>query len=328
MKRTIAAIAALATALCAAIAPATAKAPGSNGRIAFNVYDPAADNLSITTANADGSDPTPVVTPGFAVNPVWSPDGSKLLFGTFTDAGFRPATINLDGSGYTVLASPELPSYLDRGPCLWIPHSARILCHVRNFTTSDHSWDGIYSMDAVDGAHPTRLTVNPYPPGGAFGGGDVPGDVSPDGTRFVFMRARPDPGHVPGREQSGALFVANIDGTGMRQITDYGLPNSHDNGVESWSPDGSTILFASAHGTLFRVHPDGTGLSAISVHGVGTFTDIRAPGWSPDGTRIVVRMYAQATHQADIYTLAPDGTNLVRVTSTGLVDSPDWGPQP
>jgi len=76
------------------------------------------------------------------------------------------------------------------------------------------------------------------------------------------------------------------------------------------------------------VHPDGTGLSAISVHGVGTFTDIRAPGWSPDGTRIVVRMYAQATHQADIYTLAPDGTNLVRVTSTGLVDSPDWGPQP
>jgi Tol biopolymer transport system component len=49
---------------------------------------------------------------------------------------------------------------------------------------------------------------------------------------------------VPAAEHaqlSGALFVANTNGTGLRQITPYGLANSNDNGLAHWSPDGTHL---------------------------------------------------------------------------------------
>lgn len=58
----------------------------------------------------------------------------------------------------------------------------------QNFNTSNHSLDGVYSM-TTDGSKVRRLTVNPFPPALPFGGGDSVGDVSPDGRRYVFMRA-------------------------------------------------------------------------------------------------------------------------------------------
>lgn len=303
--------------------PAVAKAPGSNGRLAFDT-----DSGVIWTANADGSGlaSVPIDVYGSGV-PRWSPDGSRLLVGSFTNLGLRPALVAPDGTGLSVLAVPGLPTYMDIGPCVWVPPGDRILCTAQNFTTADHSLDGIYSMTTA-GFDPRRLTVNPYPPAGAFGGGDLVGDVSPDGQQFVFMRARPDPGHPPGREQSGALYVESVDGTGLREITDYGLPNSHGDGFESWSPDGSRMVFGSATGALFTIHPDGTGLASVPVRAAGGRTFAAAPAWSPDGTRIVTRLYLGSVGRSDIYTLRADGSDLTRVTPSdiGFTNDPDWGP--
>src|SRR3954451_4474092 len=300
---------------------ASAKTPGANGRVAFDT-----DDGTIWTADLDGSSPTaiPVGVPSF--NPHWSPDGSRLLVATFTDLGLRPATVHADGTGLAVLAVPDLPGYLDISPCVWVPPGSRILCKAQNFNTPDHSLDGIYSMSAT-GSDVVRLTVNPFPPADPFGGGDNVGDVSPDGSRFVFMRARPDPGHPPGREQSGALFVENLDGTGLRQITQYGLPNSHDEGVESWSPDGSRILFGSEQGSLFTVRPNGAQLASVPIRASGGVTFASAPAWSPDGTQIVTRLSLGTVGRTDIYTLGVDGRGLRAVTSDsfGPVNHPDWG---
>ena len=306
-------------------APAGAKVPGANGRIAFDGPDPVTGASATWIVNADGANLTELpLGVGNAV-PRWSPDGSRLLIGTFDDHG-RPAIVNPDGTGLTILTVPGLPAFMDVGPCVWIPpDGSRILCSSRNFATSDHSLDGIYSMTS-SGADIVRLTVNPYPPSDPFGGGDLVGDVSPDGQQFVFMRARPDPGHPPGREQSGALFVENIDGSGLHQITNYGLPNSHDDGYESWSPDGSKILFGSNNGGLFTIHPDGADLAAVPIRAAGGQTGARAPGWSPDGTRIVCRLFLSSAGRADIYTLRADGSDLTRLTTDNFVDDPDWGP--
>jgi Tol biopolymer transport system component len=209
----------------------------------------------------------------------------------------------------------------------WSPDSTRLLCQVIRFG-GDTSLNGIYTIRSSDGGDLTRLTVSPYPPQGEFGGGDIPGDYSPDGSQFVFMRAKPgaDPN---ARHQRGALFVENADGTGLRQITPYGLPNSHDNADESWSPDGSAILFASEHGLLFVVHPDGTGVRRIPLDTGGGFSFAATPGWSPDGTRIVFSLFLRKTGQVDIYTAGPDGRDLVKVTDTpDFEDFPDWGPHP
>jgi Tol biopolymer transport system component len=215
---------------------------------------------------------------------------------------------------------------MDMGCRAWSPDAARLLCQAIRFG-GDPSLNGVYTIRASDGGGLRRLTVNPYPPQGDFGGGDIPGDFSPDGSRFVFMRAKPGAGPVPDRNQTGALFVANTDGTGLRQLTPYGLVNSHDNGLAHWSPDGTRILFASAHGSLFTIRPDGADLQAIPLKTGGGFSYAFTPGWSPDGTRIVFSLFLRTTGQMDIYTARADGRQVAQVTDTSDFDDlADWGP--
>lgn len=303
---------------------AQAKVPGPNGQILFLRFDPTADFPHVFIANPDGTQEHQLL-PQPAGLAYWSPDGNQILLGVCCP--FRPATINADGSGFKLLDVPELPPDADMGCRAWSPDSSRLLCQVIRFE-GDTSLNGIYTIRSSDGGDLTRLTVSPYPPRGEFGGGDIPGDYSPDGSQFVFMRAKP--GSDPNaRHQRGALFVENSDGTGLRQITPYGLPNSHDNAAESWSPDASEILFAGAHGSLFVVHPDGTGVRAIPLETGGGFAYAFSPGWSPDGTRMVFSLFLDKTGQEDIYTARSDGTDLVNVTNTAdFEDSADWGPHP
>jgi Tol biopolymer transport system component len=317
---------ALATAMAS---PAGAMPPGPNGQIAFSRPDSATGEPRIFIANPDGTHEHQLPLPLPGDGPVWAPDGDKLLVAVLRpEASVRPATVNADGSGFTVLDVPQLPPDVDMGCRAWSPDAARLLCQAIRFG-GDPSLNGIYTIRASDGGGLRRLTVNPYPPQGDFGGGDIPGDFSPDGSRFVFMRAKPGAGPVPDRNQTGALFVANTDGTGLRQLMPYGLANSHDNGLAHWSPDGTRILFASADGSLFTIRPDGADLRAIPLKTGGGFSYAFTPGWSPDGTTIVFSLFLRTTGRVDIYTARPDGSQLAQVTNTpDFEDLADWGPSP
>ena len=299
------------------------KVSGTNGQIAFGRGDG-----QVFIANPDGANEHELTVPYPAFVPVWSPDGSRLLVSVFSpNLPIRPVTINPDGSGLALLVVPEAPTGMDLLCRAWSPDGTRLLC-MGQISEGDHSFDGIYTIRSSDGGDLTRLTVNPFPPRGEFGGGDLPGDYSPEGTRFVFMRAKPgaDP---DARHQRGALFVENADGTGLRQITPYGLANSHDHGMAHWSPDGSAILFASEHGSLYVVHPDGGGLRAIPLRTGGGYSFAFTPGWSPDGTSIVFSLFLATTGQVDIYTASFDGRQVVKVTDTpDFEDFADWGPHP
>jgi Tol biopolymer transport system component len=142
------------------------------------------------------------------------------------------------------------------------------------------------------------------------------------------MRAKPGAGPNPGRNQVGALFVVNVDGTGLRQITPYGLANSHESGFEQWSPDGKEIVFANPRGSLFLVHPDGSGLRTIPLN-TGDRFFASQPGWSPDGTKVAFSLFLRDAGQVDIYTTKLDGSDLMQVTDTPeFEDWADWGPRP
>jgi Tol biopolymer transport system component len=138
---------------------------------------------------------------------------------------------------------------------------------------------------------------------------------------------KPGPGPVPDVDQTGALFVENADGTGMHQITRFGLANSHDNGLARWSPDGSSILFASAGGALYLIHPDGEGLRKINLQAGDGSAFAFTPGWSPDGTRLVFSLFLANIGHEGIYTAGPDGEHLAQLTTTAdFEDFADWGP--
>lgn len=220
--------------------------------------------------------------------------------------------MNPDGSDFTLLDPPNAPFDMD---CwAWYPNGTRILCGFGGDTP------GIFSIRASDGGDPVRLTTNPT------GGIDIATDVSPDGARFVFLRFKPgaSPDPRPFWTQQVALYVANIDGTHLQQLTPFGLAAPHEVASAHWSPDSRKIISELSNGMLFVVRPDGSGLTPILLQvGTGDYFAF-APDWSPDGTRVIFCMFISG--QEDLYSANLDGSDVVRITSTEQFENaPDWG---
>lgn len=84
------------------------------------------------------------------------------------------------------------------------------------------------------------------------------------------------------------IYVMNIDGTGLQQITDL------EEGAcqPDWSPDGKRLVFISPcdgnqeyyyNSALYVINVDGSNMSPLSTTPGGDFD----PNWSPDGSKIV-----------------------------------------
>ncbi|HEX9124539.1 MAG TPA: hypothetical protein VF984_14460 [Actinomycetota bacterium] len=236
---------------------------------------------------------------------------------------FRPGIVDPDGSNFTLLLPPDVPDGQGIGCNAWTPDAARLLCGLDN--EGGNLLPGVVSIRSSDGGDLVRLTTNPY------GAHDVPTDVSPDGTQFVFLRFRPGPqkGQRPFAAEQVALFVENIDGTGLRQITPYGVAAAHEQASAQWSPDGQEIISETREGILFVVHPDGSGLKLIPLQ-VGSHNQpyfAFEPDFSPDGTHIVFCMFLNG--QEDLYTAKADGSDVVQITDTpDFENGPDWGTHP
>jgi Tol biopolymer transport system component len=309
-----------AIALCAGMAipasPAHAKVPGSNGQIAFSRFDPALGDMVTYTVNPDGSHQQQLF-PRASEFPRWSPDGSQVSLLARCSDGEEDCAVTIvdpDTGTFRELKSPDpdLETHCGFG---WSPDGTRLACE--SFGLTDPSRTGIYTIRSSDGGGLRPITSNP-------GGDDIPGDFSPDGKRLVFNRfdpSRPAKANV-------ALFVVNLDGTGLRRITPWGLPFFEDPG--RWSPDGKTILFDNRK-SLFVVHPDGTGLAKIPLATRG-FRRASGPDWSPDGTKIIFGLFTRTkpgTQREGIYTANKDGRNVQQVTNSPTFDGlPDWGPHP
>ena len=283
---------------------AGAKVPGQNGQIVFARFDPTVDDSRVFTVNPDGSEEHQLFD-GIAEVPRWSPDGTQIAM-ICCQTNLAPTIINADGSGLRQLTIP-IPQ---NGFNVWSADGSRLAGAV----TSDvqPQLDGAYTLRSSDGGDFFRVTTAP--------GEDDPADYSPDGRRMVLVR------HDPTRPQNAqnAVFVVNIDGTGFRRLTPWGLGAS---GL-SWSPNGKWILFAS-NGFIWVVHPDGSGLQQIRIDTGSPFYFAEDPVWSPEGKRIALSLFLPANGHLDIYTMGADGRNLVQVTHSPTGDEvPDWGTHP
>jgi Tol biopolymer transport system component len=291
--------------------PAIATASsGAGNEITFARQIPTG-GANVLAANPDGTNvqqvPLSYLAEDFGL-PMWSPDRSKLLISTILrldPAGdllpFRPATVNLDGSHFNLLEPPNAP---DSMGCFggWYPDGTRLLCSFNG------AQPGVFSIRSSDGGDPVRLTTYPY---GFCNACDDPTDISPDGKRFVFLRLKNEESRHP---EQVALFTENIDGTGLRQLTPYGLAAPHEIAAAQWSPDGREIISETTRGRLFTIHSDGTRLTQIHLQTATSQYFAFEPDFSPDGTRIVFCMTIHG--QEDIYTANADGSDVQQVTNT------------
>jgi Tol biopolymer transport system component len=322
----------LATAAAAASASPSVP-PQPAGRLAFDRYDVAfgaeAPLLGSFVTASDGTDEHALTLPAATIGllPVWSPDGRRLLVALWTPptGPVTSGVMNVDGSGLVVFDPPGVDG--DLGCTDWSPDGELLACYVSGFAPAP---DGIYTLRS-DGTDLVRLTTAPFHhaqgTAGECGGGDSRGVFSRDGSQIAFIRQRCGTGANPSSDESAAIEVVNRDGTGLREILPQGGVKSHPGSQLSWSPDGTRIALGSQSGELFLVHPDGTGLTQIPLP-----TDLGShhaygPDWSPEGTRIVFSMYVDAKGSTDLYSIAPDGSNLVQITQEdGAENYASWGP--
>jgi TolB protein len=121
------------------------------------------------------------------------------------------------------------------------------------------------------------------------------------------------------RTEGGAQIAAiKPDGTGFREITS----GANNNGFPSMAPDGKRFVYRT-------FGPDGEGLRIMNIEtrAVTTLTSgyDNFPLWSPLGDRIMFSRVADGDYE--IYSIAPDGTGLKRLTTAVGNDAHQgWSP--
>lgn len=160
----------------------------------------------------------------------------------------------------------------------------------------------IFSHHLTTGA---RTAVARYP------GGNYSACVSPDGSRVAMILSK---------NGSPDLYVSNIDGTGLKQLTKTRESESS----PCWSPDGKLICYSSRERgptLLFTIPATGGTARQLATTGAPTPTE---PDWSPDGQWIAFTSQTRSGFQICIVQAnqGRGGDPIVLVDG----EDPSWAP--
>lgn len=146
---------------------------------------------------------------------------------------------------------------------------------------------------------------------------------SPDGKKIAFVRTGIGIGHN--------IWVMDADGSNPMSLTN-GATTLNDDPV--WSPDGKKIAFVRDFGDGSTGGP-GKEIYVMNADFGGGQTNLsNSPGddvwprWSPTGGKIAFLAHRDplGTSKQDLFTMNPDGSGVLRLTSGGLNDDFCWSP--
>ncbi len=163
--------------------------------------------------------------------------------------------------------------------------------------------------------------------------GDWDPSFDPTGTKVVFVRAQAD---------TTILEIKDlVTGKETRLLSTEGSSSNDVAEKPDWSPDGTKIAFGRIHwraegqpasGSIYVVDIAADRTTKVPVPAVTYPGD---PHWSPDGSQLLfmdgpLSMAAvpmdDPLRTSDVYTIAPDGTGLKRLTHMNQVVTADYTP--
>ena len=260
---------------------------------------------------------------GAAIHGTWA---NPIVFSCLSDGGnLEICTINSDGTGHQNLTNSTNINefYPTRSP-----DRTQIL-----FMESGGSAASFYLMSS-DGSNITLLkkehwarTRPTWSPDGmkiAYGGVDsffifnlrtkIEEKVRISARHLIRDIAWSPDGHWIAYSplEQRQIYVINVDGTNLRELTsETDISHSH-NRSPTWSPDGQQIAFSSSRnesGGIFLMDADGGNVRELTNGGEGF------PSWSPDGSQIAFSVAGY------LGVIDVDGNNLKLLTEG---HSPSW----
>lgn len=293
--------------------PAAPFGPAANGSILF-----AMDGDIYTADPRTGASKAIVTGPETDVEPVYSLDGTRVLFGrtSDSDASRRLLFVGRDDGSGLVQLTPEPLSNLSSWS--FSPDGASIVA----FATRDGG-PAIVIVPTDGRGQPTFFPVFAT-------SDDGPPQYRPDGSEIMFI------GKDPGAASRGVYGLDPATGI-VRPIV---LPSPpFDIFGASWSPDGTRIAYGthdtSAEAITARTHVvgvDGTGDVAVD----GSSDSIADAGfdWSNDGTRLIIaRFYGDDGSRTRSAIVPADGSSAgIEIACPPAVPSDDctadwaWSP--
>jgi Tol biopolymer transport system component len=293
----------------------------AKGWLAYQSVSPRGPD-GVFLVRADGSDDHEILTdlPGPRLHPDFSRDGNRLAF----DSEVNVYVADADGTGPRLIANcdPNAGCMQHWEPA-WSPDGTQLAISTAAGMGDPPKRFGIAIVDVA------TQTVRPVVDHASRAGQDHFPRWSPDGRRLVFWRAR----YGPGGSVKTAVFVVNVNGTGLRQLTPWSLLA----GDPDWSPDGSLIVFNTrplvdfpdaGQSELYTIRPDGSGLRRLTAYGP-TGPRATQPRWTPDGKAILYTRTTQTGSPRHIYAINADGTADVPVlTAKPIYTHPILQPTP
>lgn len=267
------------------------------------------------TVPPDGTDGRRLTSdlPGKALDPSWSPDGTRLLFVVESDerpregGDFDMYVVNADGSGLTRLTTDGLsiePS--------WSPDGTQIAySHMYAEGTNRSIW--VMNADGSE-AHPFTSCGPPECLG------DSSPAWSPDGQRVAFVRVSGAGAVVP-----VGVMVWPADRSGNE--SSISLPGASEVTDLAWAPDGTQIAFGSdLDGPgIYIMNPDGSGIRQLTHDAEVGPLDL---AWSPDGTRIAYTSSPRGGDGVALFLLDVATSSISQIGDAGDVCCPAWQPIP
>ena len=272
--------------------------PGPNGLIVFRAVG--ADGSSqVYTIGPDGGGQRQLThLDGDAFLPHWSPESNRIVFefdpATVVANDFcNIATMNRNGGGLRILPlangdqCENSPTFSADGHRIFYDGFDGV------------SREAIFSMK-LNGADRRFISD-------CQGTGVTDPEVSPDGTMLSFTCFS---------DEGQALFDANIDGSGLHQLTPFSAQVGN---KADWSPDSQRIMFITAvdegqpdaQVNTWTIGRDGSDLEAVTSYPPGG-TRAFGNSYSPDGEWILLRI-----EQGDLnalFKIRPDSTDLTQIT--------------
>lgn len=211
----------------------------------------------IYVMNADGSSAQQITSELTNDQPVWLPDGRSLAFRTTDGKGlWWWRQVDLNGGAVTRLNEPSYDFFYPQPA--WSPDGRyEALMSLAEQAARNDGSSQIHIKDLSSGTE-TALTSDTW--------ANISPVFSPDSTRIAFFSER------DGTYDVYALYVMNIDGSGLRRVSQ---PIYDGSAVASWSPDGTEIIVSSLYDPQALIYVAANGSSRAFLQGTG----VTAAAW-------------------------------------------------